>query len=124
MSLFADASLAMSDKEKRVFGLDYSFHTSLFQVAVDSSHGEGLIDDVCESFDDLDSIFHPSSGDEMNSMLDIARGKFGWTATSGLLELRTLFGTKPRDGRCVNTSDRGNGVSRLTSIKLGKDRML
>ena len=59
--------------------------------------GERLIDDVGEGFGDLDSIFCPLSGDEVDGMADIRGGKLLWMTTSGLLMLRTLFGAKSRD---------------------------
>ena len=37
--------------------------------------GERLIDDIGEGFSDLDSIFCPLSGDEMDGMADIGGGK-------------------------------------------------
>jgi hypothetical protein len=40
------------------------------------------------------------------------------------VKLRTLFGVESRDGRGMNTSSRGNGVSRMVSIKHGKDTVL
>jgi hypothetical protein len=42
----------------------------------------------------------------------------------GLLELRMLFGVKSEDGRGMNTSDRGNRVSRMASIKHSEDFVL
>ena len=56
--------------------------------------GERLIDDVGEGFGDLDSIFCPLSGDEMDGMADIGGGMLLWMTASGLLKLRTLFGVK------------------------------
>jgi len=43
------------------------------------------------------------SRDEVDSMADIGRGKLGWTTSSGLLQVRTLFGTKSGDGSNPNT---------------------
>jgi hypothetical protein len=44
--------------------------------------------------------------------------------TRGLLELRMLFEAKSEDGRGMNTSDRGNRVSRMASIRHGEDSAL
>ena len=56
--------------------------------------GERLIDDIGEGFGDLDSIFCPLSGDEMDGMADIGGGKLLWTTTSGLLKPRNALGAK------------------------------
>ena len=40
------------------------------------------------------------------------------------MKLRTLFGAESGDGRGVNTSDRGNRVSGMASIKHGEDAVL
>ena len=39
----------------------------------------------------------------MLSIVDVGRGKLGWTTTSRLLEVRMLLGMKPRDGDNANT---------------------
>jgi hypothetical protein len=62
--------------------------------------------------------------DEMNIMVNVIGGKLGWAATSGLLQLRMLFGAKSRDGRGMDTSNRCNGVSRVASIKHRKNGVL
>ena len=95
---------AMSGREKRVFGLDHSLHTSFFEVKTNDARGEGFIDDAGEGFGDLDSIFCPLSGDEMDGMTDIGRGKLLWMTTSGLLKLRMLFGAQSRDSGGMDTS--------------------
>ena len=43
--------------------------------------GEGLVGDSFERFGDLDCIFCLSSGDKMDSMADIGRGKLCWMTT-------------------------------------------
>jgi hypothetical protein len=93
-------------------------------VKANCTGGEGFIDDVAESFGDLDCIFCLLSRDEMKSMSNIVGGKLGWATTSGLLDLRTLFGMKSGDGGNIKTSGRGNGVSRVASIKHGEDTVL
>ena len=94
----------MSGREKRVFGLDHSLHTSFFEVKTNCAEGERLIDDVGEGFGNLDSIFCPLRGDEVDGMTDIGGGKLLWTTTSGLLKLKMLFGVKSRDGGGMDTS--------------------
>ena len=94
----------MSDREERVFGLDHSLHASFFEVKMSGAGGERLVDDIGEGFGDLDSIFCPLSGDEMDGMVDIRGGKLLWMTTSGLLKLRTLFEVKSRDSGEMDTS--------------------
>ena len=80
-------------------------------MKADCAGGEGFIDDVGKSFGHLDYILYLLKGDKMDGISNIGRGKFGRTATRGLLKLRTLFGAKPSNGRDINTSGRGNRVS-------------
>ena len=61
----------MSSREERAFGLDHSLHTSFFEVKTNGAGGEGFINDAGEGFGDLDIIFCPLSGDEMDGMVDI-----------------------------------------------------
>ena len=98
---------AMSGREKRVFGLDHSLHTSFFEVKTNGARrgsGEGFIDDAGEGFGDLDSIFCPLSGDEMDGIMNIGGGKILWMTTSGLLKLRRLFGVPSGDSGGMDTS--------------------
>jgi len=57
----------------------------------------------------------------MNDMLDIDRGKLGWSTPSSFLKLKTLFGAYSGYSRHIETSSRGNRVSRLASIKHRED---
>ena len=66
---------AKSGREKGAFGLDHSLHTSFVEVKMNGAEGEGFIDDAGEGFGDLDSIFCPLSGDEMDGMMDVGGGK-------------------------------------------------
>ena len=52
-----------------------SLHTSFVEVKMNGAEGEGFIDDAGEGFGDLDSIFCPLSGDEMDGMMDVGGGK-------------------------------------------------
>ena len=94
----------MFGREERVFGLDHSLHASFFEVKTSGAGGERLIDDIEEGFGDLDSIFCPLSGDEMNGMADIRGGKLLWMTSSGLLKLSMHFGVKSRDSGEMDTS--------------------
>ena len=71
-------SFAMSGREKRVFGLDHSLHTSIFQVKVNCTSREGLVGDVGKCFGYLNSIFSFSRGDQVLSMANVGGGKLGW----------------------------------------------
>ena len=53
----------------------------------------------------------------MDDMVDIDRRKLGWMTSNRLLKLRTLLTAKSGHGGRVDTSSRGNGASRVTSIK-------
>ena len=114
----------MLGREQRVFLLDHSLHSSLFEMEANFAWGEGLVDDISEYLGHLDCIFCPLSCDEINGMANIGRRKFGWTSTSGLLKLRTLFGAKSEDGECMNTSCGCNGVGKMAGIKPGEDVVL
>ena len=94
----------MSGREKRAFGLDHSLHASFFEVQTNGARGEGFMDDAGEGFNDLNSIFCPLSGDEMDGMVDIGGGKLLWMTISGLLKLKSLFEAKYRDGGEMDTS--------------------
>ena len=65
----------MSGREERAFGLDHSLHASFFEVKTSGAEEERLIDIIGEGVGDLDSIFCPLSGDEMDEMVDIGGGK-------------------------------------------------
>jgi hypothetical protein len=93
-------------------------------VEANCTGGEGLVGDVVKSFDDLNCIFCLLRGDKMDSMANIGWGKLCWTTIRGRLELKTLFRVKSGDGRGMNTGDRGNRVSRMASIKHGKNSVL
>ena len=65
----------VSGRDERAFGLDHSLHASFFEVKTSGAGGARLIDDIGEGFGDLDSIFGPLSGDEMDGMVDVERRK-------------------------------------------------
>jgi hypothetical protein len=93
-------------------------------MKVNCTGREGLVGDVAKSFGDLNCIFCLLRGDKVDSMANIGWGKLCWMTIRGLLELRMLFKVKSEDGRGMNTSDRGNRVSRMASIRHGEDSAL
>ena len=60
----------------------------------------------------------------MDGMTNVCRRKLGWMTSRRLLQVRMLFGTKPRDGSSANTSGGGNRANRMASIKLGENGVL
>ena len=88
------------------------------------SGGEGLVGDSFKWFGNLNCIFCLSSGDKMDSMIDISGIKLCWMITRWLVKLKTLFGVEPGDGRGMNTSNRANVVSGMASIKHREDTVL
>ena len=76
-----------------------------------------MVDDIGESLGHLNSIICLARRNEVSGMADIGGGKLGWTTSSGFLQVRTLFMMSPRDGQNMNTSGRGNRMTRMTRIK-------
>ena len=68
-------SLAVFGRKKGTFGLDYSFHTRLFQVSANSTGRERLICDIDKCFGSLDSIFSLSRDNKILSMSNVGRRK-------------------------------------------------
>ena len=91
---------------------------------VNSISREGLVNDGRECSCHLNSIVNFSKGDQMLSIVHVGRGKLGWMTTSRLLEVRTLLGTKPRDGGNANTHAGCNRTNRMARIKLREDSAL
>ena len=116
--------LVMLGREKGVFSLDHSLHARLFQVLMNCVWGEGLVNDIGQSFGDLDCIFCFVRSNQMDGMADIGRRKLEWTTSNRVLKLRTLLRVKPGYGGRVDTSSRGDGVSRVTSIKHSQNGIL
>jgi hypothetical protein len=86
-------------------------------VLADCVGGERLVYDIGEGSGNLDSILCLARGDEMLSIMNVGRGKLGWTTSNGLWKCRTPFGAKSGDGRAANTSSLGDVFTRMTSIK-------
>ena len=61
---------------------------------------ERLVDDVLESFGDLDSIFSLPGGDQVDSMSGVGRGM----TTQRLLKRRTMLGAKSGDSADMDSS--------------------
>jgi hypothetical protein len=114
----------MLGREDRLFSLDYSLHISFFQMLVNSVGIKRLVDDIGEGLGHLNSIFCLVSRDKMDGMADISMRKFGWTTSSGLLQVGMLFGIKPRDSGDIEASGRGNRASRMARIKHSQDGVL
>ena len=60
----------------------------------------------------------------MDGRVDIRGGNLCFVTTSGFLKLRKLSEAKFRHGRGMNTINRDNIVSRMTSIKHRKNLVL
>ena len=88
------------------------------------ARGERLINNVCERFSNLNSIFWLLTEEEMDGMINIGGGKLLWTTTSGLLKLKTLFGVKSEDGGGMDTSSSRDIAGELASIKHGENYVL
>ena len=116
--------LVMLSREKGAFLLDHSLHARLFQVLMNCVWKEGLVNDIGQSFGDLDHVFCFARSDQMDGMMDIGRRKLGWMTSNRLLKLRTLLRAKSGYGGRVDTSSRGNGASRVTSIKHSQNGIL
>ena len=69
-------------------------------------------------------IFCFVRSNQMDGMADIGRRKLEWTISNRVLKLRTLLKVKPGYGGRVDTSSRGDGVSRVTSIKHSQNGIL
>ena len=65
----------MSSKEKGAFGLYHSLYMSFFKVRINCAKGERLINNVCERFGNLNSIFWLLTEEEMDGMVNIGGGK-------------------------------------------------
>ena len=107
-----------------MFGLDYSLQPSLFQVVANGIRVEKLVDDVGKLLGHLNSILCFMSRDEINSMMNVGRGKLGWTTTNRFLKGRMLCRTESRDSSNADTCARYNGMNRMASIKLKEDGLL
>ena len=83
-----------------------------------------MVNDNGQSFGYLDHIFCFVRSDQMDGMADIGRRKLGWMISNRLLKLRTLLRVKSEYGGRVDTSSRGNGVTRVTSIKHSQNGIL
>ena len=60
----------------------------------------------------------------MDGRVGIRGGNLCFVTTSGFLKLRKLSGAKFRHGRGMDTSNRDNFVSRMTSIQHRKNLVL
>jgi hypothetical protein len=65
----------MFDRKKGALSFNHSIHNSFFQATSNCSVGEGLVGNILKRFGDLDCIFCLSSGNKIDSMTDVGRGK-------------------------------------------------
>jgi len=77
--------------------LHHCFPTSLLQLQADSLSREALIGDVLEQFGDLCEVVSLSRANKATGMANISVREFGWTATMGLRNIRTMFRPEPND---------------------------
>ena len=94
----------MSGKEKGAFGFNHSLYMSFFKVRTNCARGERLIDNVGEGSGKLNSIFCLLTGEKLDGMANIGRGKLFWTTTSELLKLKMLLKVKSGYGGRMDTS--------------------
>ena len=83
-----------------------------------------LVDNIPESFGDLDCIFSSAWVNKANSMTNVGLWKLWWVSSWGLLKTETRFGAKSGDGSIGNTSLRWDLVIREARIKERKDMIL
>ena len=83
-----------------------------------------MVNDNGQSFGHLDHIFCFVRCNQIDGMVNIGRRKLGWMTSNRLLKLRTLLRVKSGYGGRVDTSSRGNGVTRVTSIKHSQNDIL
>ena len=65
--------------------LTTAFIPVFFQVEVNCSGGERLVDDVPKFFGNLDHIFSLLRSDQMDSMTNVGEREFRWVTSSGPL---------------------------------------
>ena len=71
-------------REKGVFLLHHSLHTSFPKVMMDCLGRDGVLLDVLKCLGDLDSILSLSSSNKINSMTHVSRSNDGWMTTREL----------------------------------------
>ncbi|KIM56451.1 hypothetical protein SCLCIDRAFT_132575, partial [Scleroderma citrinum Foug A] len=118
------ASLAMSSRENRAFGLDYSLHTRFLQVKTNSIGRERLVNDIFKGFGDLNCIFSLVRGDKMLRMVNIDRRKLGRTSSNGLRKGRMLPRAKCGYSRGADTNLLGNSFIRMARVKQRENGVL
>ena len=84
--------------------LHHCFVTSLLQFQADSLRGEGLIGDGLEKFGDLCGVFSLSRVNKATGMANISVREFGWMATMGLRNIRTVLRPDPSNSGGVMAS--------------------
>ena len=80
---------------------------------MNSSCGEGLVDNVGKWFGKLASIFSLSRIDKMLSMVYVGRRKLSRMTPQRLLERRAMLFTDSRDSTRANTSRSSSCIARI-----------
>ena len=102
----------------------HSLRPNFLQAILNCLCRARLIDNIPESFGDLDCIFSPAWANKVDSMTNIGLWKLCWVTSWELLKTGTRFGVKSGDGSIENTSLRWDLVTREARIKERKDMVL
>ena len=106
------------------FLLRHSLHPNFLQAISNCLCRDRLVDNITESFGDLDCIFSSPWANKANSMTNVGPWKLCWMTSWGLLKTGTMFGAKSEDSSIGNTSLRWDLVTREARIKESKDMVL
>ena len=112
----------MTLAKERLFLLDYSLHTSLFEMTVHSLGRERLVGDVSESSGDLDSILCLLGGDKVDSMTNSGGVKLGRMTSRQPLKVRALLRVNPGYSGKGMLRGIGHFLDRLPSRELGNNK--
>ena len=80
-----------------------------------------MICDIHKSFGDLNSIFSPLGSDEVGGIADVSLDELGGTPSRGLLDMWVVLFVDSRDGRMVDSSDRGSLTIIMARVKKRED---
>src|SRR5215471_5850420 len=90
--------------QERLFGLDHSLQTSLFQVVSGCLGGEGLVGHFLKDLGDLGGILSLPGSDEVLGIMSISLRKLGRTSSWDFLQVGTVFSLQSGDIGVVKTS--------------------
>ena len=82
---------------------------------------ERLIGNLLKGLGDLHSIFSLLGSDKMDSKASICWSKLGRAPTRGLLNTRAVLFVKSRDGRVMDSSNRGDLAITVARIQKRED---